>query len=64
MISVLATSCGSKQGNEEEKILHFDTSNAEVINLDQIKGTPLEADYEGKPYSIVGDVNDITLVGD
>ncbi|MBR6672559.1 MAG: 6-bladed beta-propeller [Alistipes sp.] len=64
MISVLATSCGSKQGNEEEKIFHFDTSNAEVIDLDQIKGTPLEADYEGKPYSIVGDVNDITLVGD
>ena len=64
IILFLATSCGSKQGNEEEKIFHFDTSNAEVIDLDQIKGTPLEADYEGKPYSIVGDVNDITLVGD
>ena len=34
MISVLATSCGSKQGNEEEKIFHFDTSNAEVIDLE------------------------------
>ena len=64
IILFCATSCSSKQGNEEEKIYHFDPSKAEVIDLDQIKGTPLEADYEGKPYSIVGDVNDIALVGD
>lgn len=64
IILFCVTSCSPKQGNEEKKIYHFAPSEAEVIDLDKIKGTPLEADYEGKPYSIVGNVNDITLVGD